>query len=73
MNRQKKDGAISEVLGTLLLLGLAVGLFSVLYIIVFSYPFSPNPPSADLIGSIAEEGNTMTVTIENLGGRYLKP
>ncbi len=71
MKKQKKNSAISEIIGTFLLLGLAIGLFSVLYIIVFSYPFSPNPPSAHLIGSIAEEGNTMTVTIENLGGSTL--
>jgi hypothetical protein len=40
-----------------------------LYFVVFSYPFSPNPPATHLIGTVDENN----ITIANLGGNSLGP
>lgn len=56
--RNKK--AVSEIVGTAILLGMAVALFSVVHIVAMNViPFTPNPPSV----RISSEINTTTNTI----------
>ncbi len=50
-----------------LLLGIAVSLFSLLSIIVLSYPFTPSPPSVNLVGYM----DGTNVTLEHYGGESL--
>jgi len=68
MKIRKSNEAVSEILGTALLLGIAVSLFSLLSIIVLSYPFTPSPPSVNLVGYIEDGTN---VTLEHYGGESL--
>jgi hypothetical protein len=64
---KQKNSAVSEVLDTILLLGIAVALFSVLSIVVLSYPFNPSTPKANIIGFV--EGNN--IILEHRGGEEL--
>jgi len=64
---RKSNGAVSEILGTALLLGIAVSLFSLLSIVVLSYPFTPSPPSVNLVGYM----DGTNVTLEHYGGESL--
>jgi len=51
-SNKSKNQAVSEVLGTILLLAISVSLFSVVYIAVFSiHPSSPQP-SSNIVGCI---------------------
>ncbi len=64
---KRANKAVSEMVGTLLLLGMSVSLFSVIYISVLTmYPASSSP-SVNLICSI-EDNN---VTLEHRGGKSL--
>ena len=68
MKKMKKaKEAVSDVLGTILLLGITISLFSVLTAVVLSYPFDPNPPSVNLIGYIDQND----IIIEHRGGENL--
>ena len=67
MKIRKSNEAVSEILGTALLLGIAVSLFSLLSIIVLSYPFTPSPPSVNLVGYM----DGTNVTLEHYGGESL--
>ena len=51
-----------------LLLGIAISLFSLLSIVVLSYPFTPSPASVNLVGYIEDGTN---VTLEHYGGESL--
>lgn len=64
---KKSDDAVSEVIGTILMVGIGVALFSILYFIVMSYPFTPSSPSVDIVGTI--EGTNMI--LEHRGGDSL--
>jgi FlaG/FlaF family flagellin (archaellin) len=67
---QRKNRAASEVVGTLLLVGIGVSLFALLSIVTFTMPsifFSDPTPSTNIIGRV--EGNT--VVFEHYGGRAL--
>ncbi|HUT00437.1 MAG TPA: type IV pilin N-terminal domain-containing protein [Candidatus Thermoplasmatota archaeon] len=67
---QRKNKAASEVLGTLLLIGIGVSLFVLLAIVTFSLPsvfFSDPIPSVNIVGRI-EAGS---VVFEHLGGQSL--
>jgi len=64
---KQKTSAVSEVLDTILLLGIAVSLFSVVSIVVLSYPFNPSPPSANIVGFV--DGNN--IILEHRGGEDL--
>ena len=67
---QRKTKAASEVLGTLLLIGIGVSLFVLLAIFIFSMPsvfFSDTPPSVNIVGRI--EGNS--VVFEHHGGQSM--
>jgi len=67
MKNKRTNNAVTEVLGTVMLLGMAVALFSALQIIVFAYPFEPSAPSVNLVGTM--DGDN--VTIEHHGGESL--
>jgi len=67
MKHKRADEAVSEIVGTILLLGITVSLFSVICVIVLSYPFSPSSPSASLVGMVAED----YLLIEHRGGKAL--
>jgi hypothetical protein len=59
--------AVSEIVGTILLLSIAIGLFSIVQIMVFAIPFNPGAPSARLVASI----NGSTVYVVHHGGESL--
>lgn len=59
--------AVTEIIGVALLLGVSISLFSVVQIIVFSYPFEPSPPALNLVGTI-DQGNLL---IEHQGGESI--
>jgi len=67
-HKRADDEAVSEIVGTILLLGITVSLFSVICGIVLSYPFSPSSPSTNLVGMV--EGKYLL--IEHRGGKALK-
>jgi flagellin-like protein len=64
--------AVSEVIGVVLLLGIAVTLFAVLnfFVTSFSFNLSPSAPSVNLIGTIDKIHNV--INIENNGGDSLE-
>jgi FlaG/FlaF family flagellin (archaellin) len=55
--RAKK--AVSEVVGVILLLAISISLFSIVNIMVFSYPFNHPVTSVNLVATI--KGNTITI------------
>jgi FlaG/FlaF family flagellin (archaellin) len=74
MKIRKSNQAVSEVLGTVLLLGMAVSMFSLLSFTVLSYPFNPSPPSVNLVGYMGGTNNVTGktyVTVEHYGGDSL--
>jgi hypothetical protein len=67
---QRKNQAASEVLGTLLLIGIGVSLFVLLAIVTFSLPsvfFSDPTPSVNIVGRVQAD----SVVFEHLGGQSL--
>lgn len=69
MKKKKSLWAVSEILGTVLLLGISISLFGFLNFIVFSFSYEPSTPSASLIGGIDRESNA--VVIDHYGGETL--
>jgi flagellin-like protein len=67
MKQKRADEAVSEIVGTILLLGITVSLFSVICFVVLSYPFSPSSPSTNLVGMVEGE----YLLIEHRGGKAL--
>jgi len=61
------NNLVAEIIGTVLLLGIAVVIFSTLYIVVFAYPFPTSSPNVTLIGTI--EGSN--IIIEHHSGEAL--
>ena len=66
-NIKNSNKAVSEVLGTILLLGIAVAIFSLLYIIVIYEPFDTYEPYPTIIATV--EGNN--IIYEHRGGDSL--
>lgn len=64
MKNKRENHAVSEIVSVALLLGISIGLFSGVQLIVFSYPYEPSPPSLDLVGSIDQDN----ISIEHHGG-----
>ena len=58
------DSGVSEVIGTILLLGISVALFSVIYISVLSVPIAPTVPSSNIAFSL----NETSVILTHVGG-----
>lgn len=78
MKIRKANDAVSEVLGTVLLLGMAVSLFSLLSFTVLSFPFNPSSPSVNVVGYVEDINLTLdgyvediNVTLEHYGGESL--
>lgn len=68
LNQKKRhNDSVTEIVGTLILLGIAVALFSVLYFLVFSFPSIPPTPSANIAFSLDETN----ITIIHNGGKPL--
>ena len=59
----KNNNSISEILGTVILLGMAVSLFSVVYLTVVSSFVSTQSPPVNLVGSI-EDNNIICKTLK---------
>jgi hypothetical protein len=61
------NNAVSEVVGAILLLGIVISLFSVIYFVVLAYPFGTSPPTPVIIATV--EGKN--IVIEHRGGDEL--
>jgi len=64
---KRRNLAVSETVGTLLLLSISVSLFSVIYSSVLTISPSPTKPSVNLIGKF-EKNN---IILEHRGGKIL--
>lgn len=71
MKIRKSNEAVSEIVGTVLLLAMTLSLFSLLSYTVLSYPFNPSPPSVNLAGYLGGSADTTDVIIEHYGGDSL--
>lgn len=69
MKKKMDQHAVTEIFGTLLLLLIAVSLFSVLYFFVFTFDAPEQPDSVSIIGY----ANGTNVTIAHWGGPALDP
>lgn len=69
--KRRMNHAVSEVLATVLLLGITIALFGFLNYVVFSFSFEPSAPSVSLIGSIDADEIHNNITIEHNGGESL--
>ena len=67
MKIRKNKSAVSEVIGVAILLGISIALFSIVQVIVMSYPFEPAAPSVQLVGSIQDD----TIYIEHHRGEAI--
>jgi len=67
--KKRNNFGVSDVVGTILLLGITVSLFSVLSLVVLSYPFQPSTPYVNIIGFVDTENNN--ITLEHRGGEKL--
>ena len=63
----KHNKAVSELLGTILLLVISVTVFSVVYASLFSAQANPSTPSVNLVGTIKSNN----LLIEHFGGKSL--
>ena len=66
-NILSNDSGVSEVIGTILLLGISVTLFSVVYITVLSFPGAPSTPSSNIAMSL----NETSLILTHVGGESL--
>ena len=64
MKRNHNNQAMTEIIGTILLLAIAVSLFSVLSFVVMSYPAPTSHPSANIVATI----DNHQVIIKHKGG-----
>jgi FlaG/FlaF family flagellin (archaellin) len=69
MNHRKTDKGVTAIVGTAVLLGIAIILFAVLNFIVLSFQTQPSVPSVNLVGAF--EGDT--IVLEHNGGEPLPP
>ena len=67
MKNKRANKAVSSIVGTALLLGMAIALFSIVQILALSFPYNPNPPSARLVGNIGGD----VIYIVHHGGESL--
>lgn len=67
MKNKGSNEAVSDIVGTVLLLGMTIALFSVLCIGVLSHPSSPSEPAVNLVGTI----NDGKLYLEHCGGEAL--
>lgn len=67
MKLKGSNEGVSEIIGTVLLLGMAISFFSILSYTVLSYPSAPSSPSANLVAT--KDGGHLL--IEHRGGEAL--
>lgn len=67
IRKERSDGALSDVISTILMLALAISLFAGVYLSFQNISFATPPPSADIVGYI--DGND--VILEHHGGEAL--
>jgi len=67
MRIKRTHRAVSEIIGTIILLGISVSLFSVIYIFVLTIPYSPPTPSVNIICQI-DDGD---IVLSHYGGKAL--
>ena len=67
MKRKRAEQAVSDIVATILLLGITVALFSVVSLVVLSYPFPESTPIVNIVGYV--DGNN--ITLEHNGGEDL--
>ena len=67
MKEMKSYDAVTEIVGTILLLAIAIVLFTIVHIMVFSYPFPNITPSVSIVGTIEYD----KIIIEHHGGNSL--
>ena len=65
INLKNSNNAVSELLGTILLLGIAVAIFSVLYLIVLSQSFDTSEPNPTIVATIEDN----YIIFEHRGGK----
>ncbi len=66
-SKSSNEGAVTEIIGTMLLLVIAVTLFSVVYFAVLSQPVTPATPSANIVCRVSGA----TFILEHSGGSPL--
>ena len=64
-----QNHAVNEIIGTMLLLGISISLFSVVYYSVLSTPAPESTPSAQIIGSLDLDNNQ--IILNHLGGESI--
>jgi hypothetical protein len=68
MANKRRKHAVSEIVGTVMLLGMAIAMFSIVNLLAFSVlPENENPPSVRLVASIDDE----VVYVVHHGGESL--
>ncbi len=67
-NLIKRNDGVSEITSTMLLLGIAVIIFSVVYFSLLSTPAPNVSPAIDMIAGIQEVNGNYSITIEHRGG-----
>ena len=68
MSLIKTNDGVTEITGTMLLLGIAVVIFSVVYFSLLSTPTPHVSPAVDMIAGIQEVNGNYSITIEHRGG-----
>lgn len=61
------DNSVTEVLGTVLLLGIAVAIFSILYVLVLTQPFEVNETNPIIVSTIIDD----SIIFEHRGGNSM--
>jgi len=67
MQKNRENSAVTDVVGTMLLIAISLGLFSIVYISVLSVPYTPPTPTANIACLV--DGNT--IILEHYGGDEL--
>jgi len=61
------NNAVNEILGTILLLGISVSIFSIVYISVLTFPYTPSTPSSNIYFSLDDT----RIVLTHFGGKEL--
>lgn len=71
--RRAGEAAVTAIVGTALLLAMTMILFTVLNVVVFSFPVHPRSPSASLVASVEYENilDNGAIVVEHNGGDAL--
>lgn len=69
--RKNTEKAVSEIVGTALLLGIAIALFAIVQVIAFNVQFNEPGPSARITATIVDDGSNDKVVVIHQGGEKL--